>query len=197
MTYLERASTWAGIELDDRMRSLLRRYEKWLGEEAVPSGAIGPKEMRDLERRHIADSLVFAGVWSGFPDRLADIGSGAGLPGIPLAITHPEVGVSLIDRSGRRCRLLRRVVRVLNLENVEVLQADAAELQEAWPVVTARAVASPAELARVASGLVESGGMLVVGGSHGGYVSAPGFRKVGVPAKILDQSVSILIMEKP
>jgi len=197
VTYLERASNWAGIELDDRMRSLLRRYEKWLGEEAVSSGAIGSKEMRDLERRHIADSLVFAGVWSGCPDRLADIGSGAGLPGVPLAITHPQVGVSLIDRSGRRCRLLRRAIRILDLENAEVMQADVGEVEGAWPVVTARAVASPPEMARVASRLVESGGMLVVGGSHGGDASAPGFRKVGVPAEILDRSVSILIMEKP
>lgn len=94
----------------------------------------------DLVVRHILDSLSGVPVLS---DRnistLADVGSGAGLPGIPLAIMLPHVQVSLIERSGKRVRFLRNIQAVLNLKNLTVLEQDLKDVKEHFDLVTFRA----------------------------------------------------------
>ncbi len=108
----------------------LARFGRFLADEAIPAGALGPGEAERLEDRHLHDSLGFSIAWQGerSPDRLVDVGSGAGLPGIPLAILWPECDVRLVERSGRRAGLLRRASRILDLGNVTVLQASVEDL---------------------------------------------------------------------
>ena len=115
---LDRAARWAGLHLGPPERRALDDFGRWLADEGVESGGVGPIEGPRIVDRHLADSLVFAGVWGATPSRVLDVGSGVGLPGIPLAITHPLTDVTLLDRSGRRCRLARRVVRILGLSTI-------------------------------------------------------------------------------
>lgn len=115
---------------------------------------------RDLERlrqRHIEDSLALAPWCAG---TLVDVGSGAGLPGVPLAIARPQLAVTLLERSERKCAFLRHVVIELGLKNVAIEQADARRFRPAAGFRTgvARAVAPPAAAWRLVKPLLASDG---------------------------------------
>ena len=99
-------------------------------------------DMRRLRERHIRDSLALLPWWEG---RLVDLGTGAGLPGVPLAIARPATPVVLVERSVRKSRFLRQAIIDLHLDNVELVVADAASYQpeRLFDTATARAVASP------------------------------------------------------
>jgi 16S rRNA (guanine527-N7)-methyltransferase len=159
---LERVARWAGLHLGPSERRALDDFGRWLADEGIEAGGVGPLEGLRIVDRHLADSLVFAGAWRATPSRVLDVGSGVGLPGIPLAITHPLTDVTLLDRSGRRCRLARRAVRILGLSNVSVEQGDVAREARAWPVVVFRASLPPDRALAVAAPLLEAGGRAVV-----------------------------------
>lgn len=89
--------------------------------------------------RHLLDSLAILPWVSG--NTLADLGSGAGQPGIPLAIARPQANVTLVDSNGKKARFLREAARALPLPNVRVEQARVEELRGAFDCVTARAFA--------------------------------------------------------
>ena len=116
---------------------------------------------------HVLDSL--SGTLVGEledPDRVVDIGSGAGFPGIPMAVARPRTEFDLVDSVGRKTDFIRRVAERLELENVTALHARTEELaagegREAYPVATARAVAPLAALAELASPLLRTAGTLV------------------------------------
>ncbi len=114
--------------------------------------------MHRLVPRHIIDALQLLPLVR--PARLLDIGSGAGLPGLVLAIAQPTLHVTLLERMARRARFLELAARELGLENVEVVNGDALRWQAAqgFDTVTARAVASGDALgALVAPHLAEHG----------------------------------------
>lgn len=77
------------------------------------------RRLPDIVTRHLLDSLAVAGAITG---PLIDVGSGAGLPGLPLAITAPDRAVTLLDSNGKKVRFLRNVVQTLELRNVNVIQ---------------------------------------------------------------------------
>jgi 16S rRNA (guanine527-N7)-methyltransferase len=160
---LDRAASWAGVPLADAERTALADYGQWLTSEGVEAGAIGPLEASRIIDRHLADSLVFAGAWDEAPRKILDVGAGVGLPGIPLAITHPRTDFVLLDRSERRCRLARRAVRILGLQNVVVEQRDVESESGAWPAVLFRASLPPERALVVASPLLDDDGCAVVG----------------------------------
>jgi 16S rRNA (guanine527-N7)-methyltransferase len=197
MDAVHRAAEWAGIVLDDDRTRLLGRFEEWLREEAAPAGALGPAEVDRIGRRHVADSLCFAAAWRGFPPkRLADVGSGAGLPGLPLAIAHPDVPVTLIERAGRRVTLLRRAIRVLRLDNVDIISDDLDRVQSRWPVVVSRAAIPWAQADRLVR-LLERPGMVVLGGSHLTRPQVAGFQVIDIPPEILASPAWLLTMARP
>ena len=122
-----------GLPFTAEQRSLLDLFTGWLCTEAVAAGAIGPSEVARIFDRHVADSLMYlAGlgpdVGSSGPRSIIDVGSGAGLPGIPLAIAVPSYHVTLVDRSSKRSDLARRAVRILGLDNVEVATSEAGRI---------------------------------------------------------------------
>lgn len=120
-------------------------------------------DRREVENVHIVDSLVGLEVPAvGEAVRIVDLGSGAGLPGLVLAIARPEAQVVLVESVGKKCAWLERTVSDLGLENVRVACARAEELdEEPFDVVTARALASLSVLCEYAAPLLREGGSLV------------------------------------
>lgn len=98
------------------------------------------RQPRDMVTRHLLDSLA---VLPRVRGPLVDVGSGAGLPGVPLAIARPDIAVTLLDSNGKRTRFLRHVVRSLPLANATVAEARAEEHRPPAPYATVicRAVA--------------------------------------------------------
>jgi 16S rRNA (guanine527-N7)-methyltransferase len=116
----------------DTIALLLERYIAEIELFNPAYGLVNVKNRRDLVVRHILDSLAALGVLFGEDRtrRIADVGSGAGLPGIPLAITLPRASFTLIERTGRRAGFLRNTVAVLALPNAAVEEA---EMEKAAP----------------------------------------------------------------
>jgi len=111
--------------------------------------------------KHLLDSLSVRSHLRGA--RIADVGSGAGFPGIPLAIVEPGRHFALIESTGKKCRFLEHVRDALGLANVEVVQsrAEAYEPRERFDTVLARAVGPVSDLVRTAGRLVVGGGRLL------------------------------------
>jgi 16S rRNA (guanine527-N7)-methyltransferase len=97
----------------------------------------------DMVRRHFGESL-FAGRFLGdpLPDTLLDLGSGAGFPGIPIALLHPSIAVTLAESQNKKATFLREVVRTLGLKNIQVWDGRAEDLpaDRRFHTVTLRAV---------------------------------------------------------
>jgi 16S rRNA (guanine527-N7)-methyltransferase len=98
----------------------------------------------EMVTRHLLDSLAIVPHVKGAT--LADLGSGAGLPGIPLAIVAPEREIMLVDSNGKKARFLREAVRRLALTHVSVAESRAEKVEGSFDCVTARAFASLAEM---------------------------------------------------
>ena len=111
--------------------------------------------------KHLLDSLTVQPFLRG--ERIADVGSGAGFPGIPLAIVEPGRRFALIESTGKKCRFLEHVRDTLGLANVEVVQsrAEAYRPEIRFDTVIARAVGPIAGLLKVAGPLVVGGGRLL------------------------------------
>lgn len=138
-----------------------RQFTDALAREGEERGLIGPLELPRLWTRHILNSVIAAPLFHG---SVADVGSGAGLPGIVLAIARPDVQWTLIEPMERRVAWLNEQVASLGLENVEVLRARAEDVKRpgAFDVVTARAVSALRTLIPLTVPLVRDGGELTV-----------------------------------
>jgi 16S rRNA (guanine527-N7)-methyltransferase len=128
----------------------------------VARGLIGPREVPRLWERHLLNSAAVAELVPR-PCALVDLGSGAGLPGIVLALLLPDVTVMLLEPMLRRVTFLEECVHALGLQNAQVRRGRAEDLAEqlAADVVTARAVAPLDRLAALALGLVRPGGTVL------------------------------------
>lgn len=141
---------------------LAQRYVELLATVAVERGLIGPRETARLWERHILNCLAVAELIPA-GSSVADLGSGAGLPGLVLAIGRPDLAVSLVEPLERRTRFLSEVVEELRLERVRVVRARAEALRgvETFDVVTARALAPLSRLLGWGMPLVASSGALL------------------------------------
>ncbi|MBV9022901.1 MAG: 16S rRNA (guanine(527)-N(7))-methyltransferase RsmG [Streptomycetaceae bacterium] len=119
------------------------RYAELLADAGVRRGLIGPREVPRLWERHLLNCAVLSDVVPGDVS-VCDVGSGAGLPGIPLALARPDLRITLLEPLLRRTTFLDEVVRLLGLDNVTVVRGRAEEMighLSPVDVVTARAVA--------------------------------------------------------
>ena len=132
-----------------------------LATRGVEQGLIGPHEVPRLWDRHLLNCAVVAELIGSKHRTLVDIGSGAGLPGIVLAMMRPELAVTLLEPMERRCRFLTDCLAELGLANANVLRGRAEETRLRADVATARAVAPLDRLAGLASGLVRPGGLVL------------------------------------
>ncbi|MEO5851801.1 MAG: 16S rRNA (guanine(527)-N(7))-methyltransferase RsmG, partial [Nocardioides sp.] len=121
---------------------LAEAYARWLAEAGAVRGLIGPREVPRLWERHLLNCGVLA---EAVPPQstVVDLGSGAGLPGIVLAIARPDLRITLVEPLLRRATFLEEVVEDLGLDDVEVVRGRADDLhgRRTFDVVTSRAVA--------------------------------------------------------
>jgi 16S rRNA (guanine527-N7)-methyltransferase len=138
------------------------RYAELLAGVAVERGVLGPNEVPRLWERHLLNSAAIAELVPG-PCSLVDLGSGAGLPGIVLALLLPDTEVILLEPALRRATFLEEVVAELALGHTRVVRARAEQMAGtlAADVVTARAVAPLDRLAAWALGLLKPGGIVL------------------------------------
>ncbi|KJL25130.1 16S rRNA (guanine(527)-N(7))-methyltransferase RsmG [Microbacterium azadirachtae] len=150
------AATLFGSRLD-----LARAFTESLAAQGEERGLIGPLELPRLWTRHILNSAIAAPLFHG---SVADVGSGAGLPGIVLAIARPDVEWTLIEPMERRVVWLDEQVEALGLSNVTVVRGRAEDvgLSARFDVVTARAVSALRTLLPWTAPLVRNGGELAL-----------------------------------
>jgi 16S rRNA (guanine527-N7)-methyltransferase len=136
------------------------QYAELLSRDSEKLGLLGPRELDKLWSRHILNSAVVSEhIESGM--KVADIGSGAGLPGLPVAIAKPDCQVTLVEPMERRSDWLKQAVSELKLDNVRVFRVRGEDLDPQFDVVMARAVAALPKLIRFAIPGVLPGGRLL------------------------------------
>ncbi|TAL83542.1 MAG: 16S rRNA (guanine(527)-N(7))-methyltransferase RsmG [Rhodanobacter sp.] len=131
-------------------QALLERWNKAYNLTAV-------RDANDMVTRHLLDSLAILPHVCG--DTLADLGTGPGLPGIPLAIAAPGRQILLVDSNGKKVRFLREAIRELKLEGVRAQQSRVEDVHESFDCITARAFASLADMLRWGGHLLAPGGI--------------------------------------
>jgi len=152
------AATLFGDRID-----VARSFTNELARRGEELGLIGPLELPRLWTRHILNSAVLAPLLEA-QGRVADVGSGAGLPGLVLAIARPDVHLTLIEPMERRVDWLTSEAARLGLTNVDVVRARAEDVADDIVVdqVTARAVSALSKLIPLTVPLVRSGGQLIL-----------------------------------
>lgn len=146
--------------LGDRF-DVMSRYVEHLATTAIEYGLIGPRERETLWTRHVLNCAVL-GELVGRDESLIDVGSGAGLPGLVVAIARPDVRTTLVEPLLRRSTWLSDVVADLGMDNVEVRRDRAESVTDLQAdVVTSRAVARLDKLVGWSAPLVRPGGRIV------------------------------------
>lgn len=160
-----------GVTLDDAQRTQFARYLELLLEWNERAGLTTVTDSLEVARRHFAESLAYGAVLrdEGLLEAgtsIVDVGSGGGLPGVPIAIAWASTRVTLLEVHRRRSQFLEAVVEALGLEGARVVQARAEDagrdpaLREHFDVAAARAIAPLAVLVEYALPLVRRGGVL-------------------------------------
>ncbi len=160
-----------GLTLTDEMMQKLREYVRLLlsWNEKINLTAI--KTPAEIYEKHFLDSLLPLSQWE-MRGSLLDVGSGAGFPGMVLALARPDLQVTVLEPTGKRCVFLAEIKKSLDLRQVTIVQARAEdyvkEKREQYDIVTARAVAALPMLAELCIPLVKIGGIfLAMKGLHG------------------------------
>lgn len=128
--------------LDDRQEERFRTLLDIVPRLNNRVNIISRKDTDHLEERHVLHSLSIAKAFPPFPgSRVIDVGTGGGFPGVPLAILFPETLFTLVDSIGKKVRLVKEIAGALKLDNVEVLQERAENLEKETDFIVSRAVA--------------------------------------------------------
>jgi len=143
-TQLERGMAALGASLPDGAVERLLDYRELLERWNAAYNLTAIRDDREMVARHLLDSLAILPYVHG--RSLADLGTGPGLPGIPLAIAEPAREVLLVDSNGKKVRFLREAIRSLKLGNARALQSRVEEVEGTFECITARAFASLADM---------------------------------------------------
>ena len=161
------------LALPDGTQAKLLAYLELLAKWNRAYNLTAVRDPAEMVTRHLLDSLAVLPFVHA--TTLADLGSGAGLPGIPLAIAQPDLAVTLIESNGKKARFLREAVRTLPLPNVTVREARVQDAAGPFATVTARAFAS-------------LGDML----AWGGHLLAPDGRWLAMKGRIDPEELSAI-----
>jgi 16S rRNA (guanine527-N7)-methyltransferase len=165
---VQEARTLFNVHLTGRQVLSLITYERELMEWNRKFNLTAIRDQESIRTKHFLDSLSCVQAWQAQPpNRLVDVGTGAGFPGIPLKIIYPGMKITLVESVGKKAMFCQHIVRVLGLENVEVIQARAedlgqkAEHREKYDWAVARAVAQMNVLVEYLLPFVKIGGMVL------------------------------------
>ncbi len=162
---LERFLTSKGIMLLADQRDKLKRYKELILDASKNINLVSKGDLERLEELHFADSLAPVNMIPA-DSKLADWGSGAGLPGIPLAIARPDLEVTLVESKQKKAAFLLRVIGELQPTNLEVFPDRGENLEERFDLITVRAIGTIIEvLPIVVDHLEENGGVLFYKGA--------------------------------
>jgi 16S rRNA (guanine527-N7)-methyltransferase len=152
----------AGLSLAENQSRALAQFLDLLMRWNRVYNITGIRDPAELVDRHLIESLALRPLLRG--TRVADVGTGGGLPGLPLAITEPERSFTLIESRAKRVRFLRHSVAELKLANTSVAHGRAEHLpvEQPFDTVLARAVAPPAELLEICRHLTAPGSILLL-----------------------------------
>lgn len=180
---LARLGLDVGSEAIDKLLDYMVQLKEWSG----TYNLVAPRERGFLLTRHLLDSLSIAN-WLQ-PGDLLDIGTGAGLPGLPLAIIKPDMNVTLVDSAGKKIRFIRHVARTLKLTNIRPLHQRVEDLAETekFSNITSRAFASLKQFVEAARPCADENTRLLA--MKGAY---PGEELEELPAWVNVQSVESL-----
>jgi 16S rRNA (guanine527-N7)-methyltransferase len=160
------AQTLFNIHITGRQVMALSTYEKELLDWNQKFNLTAIRDTESIRTKHFLDSFSCVLAWKASPpSHLIDIGTGAGFPGIPLKILHPHLKLTLVESVGKKAMFCQHIVRVLGLEQVNVIQSRAEDLgqtpehREKYDWAVARAVANLNVLSEYLLPLVKVGGM--------------------------------------
>jgi 16S rRNA (guanine527-N7)-methyltransferase len=197
---LQASAERCGVELSANQAVLLERYEELLRSRAMPAGMVASGDAARLRQRHILDCLRAVSLVPARAERLCDLGSGAGLPGLVLAVGLPAMEVTLAESRRARVAFLEFTIEELGLPNVKVHHGRAQELDERFDVCTARAFARLGRSWAVAAPLLTPGGCLLYWAGRGAAPTReapPGTRvEPAFPSSALARSGPVVIMTR-
>jgi 16S rRNA (guanine527-N7)-methyltransferase len=167
------------VHLSGRQVMALHTYEKELLEWNQKFNLTAIRDAESIRTKHFLDSFSCVLAWkSSPPNQLIDVGTGAGFPGIPLKILYPNLKLTLVESVGKKAMFCQHIVRVLGLEQVEVIQARAEDLgqdaghREKYDWALARAVANLNVLSEYLIPLVRIGGTVLAQKGESGPAEA-------------------------
>lgn len=152
-----------GIAADEKIVDALLFYLSELKRWNKAYNLTAITDDKEIVAKHFLDSLLYLKALPETARNLCDVGSGAGFPGLPMALVRPDLPVTLIEPSRKRCAFLRNLSKRLALHNVDVIEAAAEEVGEArFDTVLTRATFSVAELIRKAEHLLAERGVFIL-----------------------------------
>jgi len=157
-----------GINMTGRQTIALVNYERELLEWNQKFNLTAIRDVEGVRTKHFLDSFSCVQAWKANPpNKLIDVGTGAGFPGIPLKILYPTMQVTLVESVGKKIKFLEHIVQILGLEGIEIIQARAEEIgqmpkhREKYDWAVARAVAKMRVLVEYLLPLVRVGGVML------------------------------------
>ena len=172
------------INLTGRQVMALVTYERELLDWNQKFNLTAIKDVESIRTKHFLDSFSCVMAWGATPPHhLVDVGTGAGFPGLPLKILYPSTRVTLIESVGKKAMFCEHIIRMLSLENVQVIKARAEEIgqmpahREVYDCAVARAVASMNVLSEYLLPLVRIGGMMLAQKGESGPAEAQSAEK--------------------
>lgn len=152
----------AALGLDTALAGPLARYLALMLRWNAAYNLTAIRDPREMVTKHLLDSLAMAPAVAGLPT-LADLGTGPGLPGIPLAIATPGLRVTLVESNGKKARFMREALRQLGLGNAEVAESriEALDRPGQFAAITARALATLPQILALGGHLIADDGVLL------------------------------------
>jgi 16S rRNA (guanine527-N7)-methyltransferase len=188
-----------GRTLSGEERALFGKYLEILSEWNRIHRLVGSGDILWLVDNIVLDSLLFLPMVPDSASRMLDIGSGAGVPGIPLKIMRPEVELVMVESRRRRVSFLSAAIRALCLRAARVVhsrieQLGSIDLGE-FDVVTARCAAAPSRILGIAKRFLRPYGLAIVAGSQEPGADSPGLRRIPVRNPVTGMSRNFVIIE--
>jgi 16S rRNA (guanine527-N7)-methyltransferase len=150
------------IPIETRQVEMMVKYLGLIREASKKMNLVSPKDLEMLLERHLLDSLnALVGVAIKPGSRCTDLGSGAGFPGIPIAIARPDISIDLIESRRLKSLFLAKVVEELQLGNAKIVHSRWEKQSDIYDVIFARAVYNESDLMKLALPRLKPGGVLI------------------------------------